>query len=144
MSKDWDHKDEWHMRGGNFLVVVKRHSVYVSNPMEGSQRWAVYAYVYPGHPHFAKFLPDGAMHQDACSVMPLHSYPSYFRAHWDRETEAYTSMQVGADYHHLHDDRFAHYATRQDAYEVFADAQRLFDWLEAKWQEAPKPAAPTP
>jgi hypothetical protein len=72
-----------------------------------------------------------------CSV-----YPSYFRAHWDRDTEAFTSMQVGADYHHLHDDHFTHYATREDAYEVFEDAQRLYDWLEAKWQDANQPKEP--
>jgi hypothetical protein len=43
-----------------------------------------------------------------------------------------TSAKVGADYHHLHDDRFTHYATASDAYEVFGDADELFEQLQAR------------
>lgn len=132
MKDEWNHKEEWHKRGQDFLIVVKRHSVFHNDPMEGPHRWCVYAYVYPSHPYFGKFLPDGSMTQDACCAMPLHSYPSYFRAHWDREVEAITSFQVGADYNHLHDDRFTHHKTPEDAYEVFDDAQQLFDWLKER------------
>lgn len=125
----WDHKDEWRKHGKDFLIVVSRHN---GRPDEmegtGAHRWCVYAYIYPKHPHFANF--DGPhMWQDATEGMPLHGgaslleYPMY-----DGKV---TSVKVGADYHHLYDD-FTHYATKEEASEVFYDADRLFAWLQER------------
>lgn len=125
----WTHKDEWRQFGKNFLITITRHGEKSSDQCEGPNRWAVYAYVYPKHPYFAKFINSGGMSQDACTAMPLHSYPSFFRAHVDADNGSITSFQVGADYHHLYDERFTHYATKEDAAEVFNDAQELHDWL---------------
>ena len=131
----WDHKDEWRKHGTDFLVTISRHNQPSMDQFDGVNRWAVYAYIYPKHPHFANF--DGPhMWQEASGAMPLHGgcslleYPMY--------EGKVTSVKVGADYHHLHDD-FTHYATPQDAYEVFADADRLFDWLEARKAERTTP-----
>jgi hypothetical protein len=122
---EWDHKDEWWKRGKDFLVVVKRHNG-TSDAFCGPNRWNVYAYIYPEHPHFAKF--DGPdMWQEAATAMPLHKYPSLLE--YPMYEGKVTSVKVGSDYHHLHDDRFTHYATEADAREVFEDARRLFDWL---------------
>ena len=130
MSK-WDHKDEWHRHGKDFLVVVKRYAVSPSpssfDPYEGPHRWAVYAYVYPKHRLFGTFNGP-AMWQAASTELPLHGGPSFLRWHYDDERKQ-TSVQVGADYHHLHDDRFTHYKTPAEAYEVFEDAEQLFDHL---------------
>ena len=77
------------------------------------------------------------MWQDATSVMPLHGgaslleYPMY--------EGKVTSVKVGADYHHLYDDDYTHYATKEDAGSVFDDAEELFRWLTnraAKAEEA--------
>lgn len=123
----WDHKDVWRRRGKDFLVEVTRHSVNPVDYWEGPNRWCVYAYIYPKHPHFSKF--DGpSLWQDATQVLHLHGgaslveYPMY--------EGNVTSVKVGADYHHLHDDRFTHFSTPQDAYEVFGDADRLFEQLQ--------------
>ena len=136
-ANQWDKKDEWRKRGLDFMVTVSRHNSTSSDFDEGPNRWAVYAYIYPAHPHFAKF--DGPrIYQDAANEMPLHcgasllNYPMY-----DNKV---TSVQVGADYHHLHDD-FTHYATQDDAREVFADADRLFDWLQSRSTKATGGAA---
>lgn len=127
----WDHKDVWRRRGNDFLVEVTRHSVTTSeiDPYDGPNRWAVYAYIYPKHPHFAAF--DGPrMWQDASAQLHLHGgcslleYPMY--------EGKVTSAKVGADYHHLHDDRFTHYSTPEEAYEVFADAEELFEQLQTR------------
>lgn len=125
---NWTHKDIWKQSGKHFLIEISRH--FRDAPEgEGQNLWAVYAYIYPKHPHFANFDGDG-MWQDAASAMPGHSYPSYFRRH---EIDGkVTSMQVGWDYNHLHDDHYTYMATADDAGSIFYDADQLFAWLEAK------------
>lgn len=130
----WDHKDEWRKHGKNFLVVVSRHNQPSSDPYpdEGPNRWAVYAYIYPKHPHFAAF--DGPRKwQPAATCLPFHGGPSLLE--YPMYDGKVTSVKVGADYHHLHDD-FTNYATKEEAAEVFEDADRLFAWLQSK-AEAP-------
>lgn len=128
MSK-WAHKDEWHQHGKDFLVVVKHHTVTKSElaQYEGIHRWAVYAYIYPKHSRFKDFSGT-AIYQQAASELPLHGGPSLLRWHRDDNGNP-TSVQVGADYNHLGDDEFWNYATADDAFEVFYDAQRLFHYL---------------
>lgn len=124
----WDHKDQWRKHGKDFLIVVERFNALSEPYGDGPNRWCVHAYIYTKHPHFAAF--EGPhMWQEATSVMPLHGgaslleYPMY--------EGKVTCAKVGADYHHLHDN-FTHFATKDEAAEVFADADRLFDWLQAK------------
>jgi hypothetical protein len=122
----WSHKDEWKRHGNDFCVVVSRHegSTYFG---EGPNRWCVYAFIYPKHPYFKEFDQSGPMYQDAASAMPLHGGPTLLE--FPMYDGAVTSVKVGADYQHLYDDRFSHYATKDEAYEVFKDAEKLFDWL---------------
>jgi hypothetical protein len=129
-AKEWSHKDEWRRSGEHFLVVVSRHAVQVDEEFgEGPHIWCVYAYIYPEHPHFAAFNGPH-MWQDAASMMPFHRGPSYLD--YPTHEGKVTSVKVGADYNHLYDDRFTHYATAEDAYSVFSDAQDLHYWLTAK------------
>lgn len=130
---DWRHKDCWKRAGKNFLIEVTRHSGEPLDSFEGPHRWAVYAYIYPKHPYFAKF--DGPhMWQDATGVMPLHGgaslleYPMY--------EGVVTSVKVGADYHHLHDEEYTHCATKDEAASVFMDAEEIFRWLTERAEVA--------
>jgi len=129
----WDHKDEWRRHGKDFLIVVSRHNGTAEPYGKGPNRWAVYAYIYPKHLHFAAFNGPH-MWQEATGVMPLHGgaslleYPMY--------EGKVTSVKVGADYDHLHDERFSHLGTMEEAYEVFGDAEELFAWLQARGQTA--------
>lgn len=135
MSNEWLKKDVWSTRGKDYMVQISRHTVNPSSitPYEGVNRWAVYAYIYPKHRHFARF--EGSdMCQDAASVLPLHAGPSFLQVHRDEKGEI-CSYQVGADYHHLYDDRFSDYSDLEEAYEVKRDAQELFDWLSPKESE---------
>ena len=133
MNDDWRHKNEWGKDGRGFLVVVSQHSVPVDNDLwlrEGPHRWCIYAYIYPSHPHFAKFSgPD--MWQDAASCMPMHGGTSFLRWHYDDNGKP-TSVQVGCDYNHLDDNRYTHMANRDEAKAVFNDADDLHQWLSAK------------
>lgn len=125
----WEHKDEWHQRGEHFLVAVKHYTVEPSpfDPDMGPHRWNVYAYIYPKHRWFSEFSgPE--MYQPATRKLYLHAGPSFLRWHYnDDGTPA--SVQVGSDYAHLHDDQFSHYATPEDAAEVFLDAEQLVAYL---------------
>ncbi|AET91057.1 hypothetical protein BYI23_B004500 [Burkholderia sp. YI23] len=96
---------------------------------EGPHRWAVYAYIYPKHPHFSAF--SGAnLWQEATAVLHLHGSCSYLE--YPMYDGKVTSVKVGADYHHLHDDRFTYYATQAEAREVFKDADELFAQLQTR------------
>ena len=131
----WDHKDEWHRRGDKFLVVVKHHIVVPSivGALEGPHRWTVYAYIYPNHRLFDKF--DGPkMFQDATLGLPFHGGCSFLQWHFDGNGNP-TSVQVGADYNHLHDDHFCDYETADDARQVFVDADSLFDHLAQNYTQ---------
>lgn len=125
---EWKRKDIWTRRTKGFCVEVSRHTEQpCSYTDEGPNRWCVYAYIYPTHPHFAKFDGD-RMWQDAATVLPLHGGPSMLRLHRDANCNM-TSVQVGADYHHDCDAEFTHCADENEAYAVFKDAEKLFAWL---------------
>ena len=90
----------------------------------------MYAYLYPTHRLFKDF--DGPkMWQPAAIALPLHGGPSLL--HWHTGDDGKPcSVQIGADYHHLHDEHFSSYAIPSEAWEVFRDANRLFDHLAAE------------
>jgi hypothetical protein len=124
----WAHKDVWKLAGDKFCVEVSRHAVPFSDESgcydaEGPHRWCVYGYVYPGHRMFDLLTPDGNAWEQP--LPDMHGGCTYFRTH-RRDAETITCFQFGADYHHLHDWRFTQMATKEDAFEVFADAQELF------------------
>ena len=124
----WNHVEEWYKRGVDFQVMVKRWSISEScvNPREGCQIWNVYAYIYPKHRLWDGFEgPD--MFQPAASALPVHCGPTLLK--YNNENGEVASVQVGADYRHLGDERFSHYKTREAAREVFRDAEELFKYL---------------
>jgi len=126
---------EWRLQGKGYLVAVKHHSVTSPTGDDGPNRWAVYAYLYPTHWHFPAFDLPGHMWQEATLIMPLHGDCSYLRAHRD-DDNSILSIQVGADYNHVGDDRFSYIDGRNEAWTVFDDAERLFEWLKPREQAA--------
>lgn len=123
---EWRHKDEWKKRGTDFLIMVTRHSDTDPIAEITEHKWCVYAFIYPEHPYFCKFSGPH-MWQDAACALPLHCGPSLLE--YPMYEGKITSVKVGADYSHLYDDRFSHMANRQDAHEVFSDADELYRWL---------------
>jgi hypothetical protein len=135
----WRQKEIWSRAGKDFLVTVEHFTVEVREDSacydsDQGHRWCVYAYVYPKHPHFARF-EGPQMWQDAATSLPFHGGPSLLRWHYDDDKKP-TSVQVGADYNHLHDGRFTRMATKDEAYAVFNDADALFERLSFAWPPA--------
>lgn len=125
---EWDHKDEWRIRSKSFMVTVTRHNAEIPEDRqhyEGKNRWCVYAWIYTDNPLNEKFDSD-SMFQEQCQALPLHAGCSFFKRHENG------TVQVGADYNHLYDDHFCHYETKEDARQVFRDAEELYEHLKAR------------
>ena len=133
---EFNHQDIWRLRGSKHLVTVVRSTFIIPHEFNyerlGVNRWAVYAYIYPKHTCFAGF-DDSGMLQDAAIALHFHGGPSFLQFHYDKTGEK-QSVQVGADYNHLYDEEFSHYATKDEAAEVFDDAVQLYAYLQ-KMQE---------
>lgn len=135
LHDDWNRYEAWTRRFSDFTVEVK-HRIgarrsgggYFND--NGGHDWFVYAYLYPNHPRFADFKLDGTMNQSAVGDFPLHYGCTFFQAHRDGERVA--SIQVGADYNHLHDEHFSFIESAEDAVEVFGDAERLIEFLNRR------------
>lgn len=136
-TKVWDHKDEWRKTGNNCRVVVSRHNGYYDTGRKGVNRWAVYAWIYPPHPLFAKFDGTNDCYQNGIDDMPFHgdiTLLRYHRGDSDKITEV-TAIQVGADYDHLYDERYSFISTKDEAGDIFTDADLLLSWLNIKGSE---------
>ena len=145
MADEWAHKDIWKRRGHDFLIEVSRHEVAVdfdqpSWRRDGPHRWAVYAYIYPKHPRFGRFVGRD-LFQPAANDLSLHGCASYLERHYD-DDGTQTCIQVGCDYNHLHDEQYTHMETREDAVSVFNDAERLFTLLSDGSGQTPIADAP--
>ncbi len=121
MSKEdvWSHVEEWHKRGVDFQVTVKRWSISEScvNPREGCQIWNVYAYIYPNHRLWDSFEgPD--MFQPAAEALPLHCGPTFLEYNIGQDGKV-ESLQAGSDYRRLGKEGFFPGKTRELAWEVF-------------------------
>lgn len=119
-------------RGANFYVKV-HHWTEPCPPGfehlredEGDHRWGVYAFIYPTHPRFSKFAGKD-MWQPAAMGLPLHCGPSMLTWHRDNDGEV-TSVEVGADYHHLYDKPFTHVAEFVGS-SIERDARKLIEFL---------------
>jgi hypothetical protein len=126
----WEPKREWWLKGKDFMVQVKHHTTLDDDRVKNL--WNVYVFVYPKHPHFKDFIGVN-MWQDACTILPMHAGPTYYRPHFDEKHEV-TAHQVGCDYDHLHDDHFTRYLPDEHYPngEVFQDALQLFEWMKNK------------
>jgi hypothetical protein len=125
---NWKQKETWTRRGKGFSVEVV-HWTSDMGDWRGPNHWNVYAYVHSTHPLFAKFNDSWDLWQPATDGIPMHGGCTYLQGHVGPEGEIRT-WQAGCDYGHLHDDRFSYMATQDEAAEVFADADRLFAWME--------------
>lgn len=130
MIDDWNHRETWTRHGESFIVEIAHWSDPTASDYGGHNRWAVYVYLYPDHPHFALIRDDDTWDakQDAADLPGLHGGCTYLERNSNPDGTT-ASWQVGAHYSHEQDDRFALMATLEDAVDVVADAERLYAWL---------------
>ena len=125
-TDEWKTVNLWRKRHDKFIVEVSRH-----DSCDGDA-WCVYAYIYQSHPCFMRIDKSKWCDQDVIYQMPLHFGGSYFSVNYSDDGKEIKSYKIGADYKHLGDDRFSSIATKDMAYDVFADAEELYTWLEEK------------
>lgn len=137
MNYNWVKHERWWLRGSNFTIEVIHSDLGRDqrNSDDGGHRWCFYAFIYDDHPHYDNFT-ENDMSQEACRMLPMHSYPSYFErleSHRSGRLMVTKSVKVGCDYNHYGDEHYTYVDTEESAKlnGIFDDAQRLYDWLEA-------------
>ena len=100
-------------------------------PEQGPNHWTMYVYIYPGHRLFARMeeVESGASYGEATDSFPFHGGCTYFERSYDSAGNL-RHAQVGCDYQHYRDERFSHYHTKEEAAEVFSDADDLLAYCE--------------
>jgi hypothetical protein len=110
----------WRYYGVNFAVEV----VHWRLVKHLKNRWNVYAYVYPEHRLFSEMgerfmeVPD----------LPFHGGVTLNQWTYDKDGNV-TCKKIGSDYNHVGDDEFENYEDEESAWEVFQDADKLFEAL---------------
>lgn len=143
----WEKRDEWktgvyvdrkqvagvQVVRWSFRALGEEKPVY-SHSM-GDNNWNVYAFIYPGHPLFAKFSAhttgDNGDSYELTSGMPLHGGQTFFKLNYGEQGKV-MSVQIGCDYMHSGDERYNEFATKEDARAIFNDAEELHEWLLAR------------
>ena len=134
----YGHKEEWSRRGKNFTMQIVRWETMSEesfNKMNldigtytGRYVWNVYFYLFPKHRLFAETIEDD---MNDCPVNNLHYGCTFSRWHYNEDGEI-TAKQYGCDYNHYTDERFSFIKNIEDAYEIFNDAEDLFNELEGE------------
>ena len=140
--------DVWVARGADFAVEVKhffREPSVGSMSAPGGHHWTMYAYIYPKHPLFARLRTTGKIYELMCQGavcdLPLHGGPTYFMVHRVDGQGDISSVQVGCDYQHLHDDMYSMAQPEKDGspnFMIADDAKTLFNYLESMVEESKK------
>ncbi len=133
----WQPKEEWSFTDNKSFRVTVKHWVNDwadSTGRRGPDNWNVYIHVYPAHPHFPLFNADMDSGDSACQAYDFHGGATYFTAH--RKKDSVSSYEIGCDYAHLYDERFSRMATKDQAREVFLDAENLVRYMESTKADA--------
>jgi hypothetical protein len=125
----------WYHKGDGYTVEVAMWS----NPKEREAlpqnqiytipeyHWNVYVHIFPKHPIFGMVINEKIFNYGI--NIPLHRGSSYHK--WDYDSSgAVIAKHIGCDYQHLHDERFGTYKTKEQAWEVFRDADELIEFFE--------------
>ncbi len=126
---DWKKIKIWRKRKKTFTVEVY-HSTDSPRGHFGGNYWHIYVFIYPGHPLFSQLEPNEDVCQELSKKIPFHRSASFFHAHCTSKGEV-TSYQIGCDYRHLYDEAYSFMETEEEAAPVFADAEKLLEYLEA-------------
>ena len=123
----YTHKEQWVRRGKGFNIEVCRW-----HNLSCEHIWNVYVYMFHAHPRFEKLKDDMLM---TGNVFGFHSYCSYAR--WDYDADGKVRCKrYGSDYNHLDDNIYRRTSMPEMVPDVFEDADRIFDTLEAEAAEA--------
>lgn len=132
-------KTIWLHKGKDFTVevVVWRNPEQVIpvnlSDIVPQYHWNVYAYIFPKHPMFEQIIKEDLF--DYGTDIPLHWGASYHQWKYDKNNSV-LCKKIGCDYQHLHDDRFGRYATKEEAWEVFRDADSLIEFMNERIKSA--------
>jgi hypothetical protein len=92
--------------------------------------WNVYCYIFPTHSLFNKIkgYKNYYKHKEL-EKLPFHGGITYGEKIKSNNTNKIVSIKIGSDYQHCDDNRFKKKVTREEAWEVFNDADILLKYL---------------
>lgn len=145
MKHNWNLKEIWRLEGKSFKVEVVRWSCPIPEdcpkPIKSvytRNHWNVYATVWglphASHPLFSRIDQTEDYYQDAVSSLHWHGGPTFMKLELNSSREV-IGAQMGSDYMHWRDDRFETISTKEDAWEVFSDAEMLYEQLSTMEKE---------
>ena len=114
--KEWENMESWLKKGITFNVEVKRWS-YTSNKILKNM-WNIYVYYFRLDDDFDKVKENN----DDLLGYNFHGGITYHKVED-------SFIRIGCDYAHAGDDRFHTYSTKEEALEVFKDADEIYQYL---------------
>lgn len=128
MSDPWKKSTTWSRESGDgFTVEVKNVEIErIPGVLYRANGWFIYAYVHNTHPYFNTLMRQKGL--DSGGELGMHWGCTYRRDHRNDEG-AVTCIQVGCDYRHYGDEYYESLETKEEAGEVFEDANRIFNIL---------------
>lgn len=121
--KGWSQSETWARDGKNLRVEVKHWKGY-----SGTNKWNVYAYIFPGHPWFS-IMDDSLKTYDQPFPFDFHGGITYRKEFRSKGGEIYC-WQVGDDWMHYGDEYYEGVDKAEDAFGPFSEAEALYEALE--------------
>jgi len=111
--------ETWTFPRCNFFTLDVKH--WVSGD---DNKWNVYVYFYPEFPNFED------LKEELMTPLPIEFNWGNTYCIWNRNEKGEVfSKCYGSDYQHIHQERFAGFSTKDDAFEVFNDAEEYWTIL---------------
>ena len=124
---EYDVSETYKRTGSNFTLEVKHWTSGCQELNILNHVWNLYVYIYEKHPLFNKLENTKFLLTDF-PCMP--GGVTYVKWHGDHDSDIIHCKQYGNDYSHIWNCGSDHWATIDDAYEVFTDATEVFNFLE--------------
>ena len=129
------HKEVWGRMGKDFYIEVVRWESMTAEEYESMRErgmafngrfiWNIYCYLYPDHPRF-----NLAKEEDMCDC-PINSF--HYGCTYAKRNRSIDGTVIckryGNDYNHYGDDHFTYIEKPEDAFQIFSDADELFEEL---------------
>jgi len=123
--KKYKYKEIWGRREDDFFIEVVRWNS--EDILEGEiSIWNIYCYIYPSHKLFNELTDESIF---GAEILNFPGRCAYCRFHRNTNGEI-ASKQYGNDYNPIWDEEIRKINNPEEAYEVFNDAEDLYNFLK--------------
>lgn len=124
--KEWQQETNWLKREKGFNVKVKKWTMqgwdFENNELKTKNCWNIYVSYFRDNPDF-----NSIKNEDFDFGYDFHGGITYTNF-----TE--NVKEIGCDYLHCNDEKFEGFSTPKEAYEVFDDANAIYEYLKQRYK----------